>query len=1273
MFEVAKGSWAITTLASFTSDNGSYPQGGLVEDSSGNLFGTTYDDGLSGDGTVFELAAGSGTITTLASFSGTNGDQPHGSLIEDNSGNLFGTTAQGGTYGDGTVFEVATTGSPAVASSTASLPVNAAILTIAGVGFDTNPANDSVTFNDGVTGTVTAATTTSLTVSVTGLSSLTVGNALQASVTVDGTSSGNPVQVATIAPVVTSSMTSLPVNAASLTIAGLGFDTNPANDSVTFSGGVTGTVTAATTTSLTVSVTGLSNLTAGNALQASVTVDGTSSGNPVQVATLAPVVTSSTDSVPVNAASLTIAGLGFDTNPANDSVTFSSGVTGTVIAATTTSLTVSVSGLSSLTVGTILQTSVTVDGSNSGNPVQVATLAPVVSVTSSTASVAGNASSLTIAGLGFDTNPANDSVTFSNGVTGTVTAATTTSLTVSVSGLSSLTAGTALQASVIVDGTSSGSAVQVATIAPVVTPKSAWVSAHSTSLTIVGSGFDTNPAKDIVTFSGGVTGTVTSATATQLTVSKLGGLSKGVLNASVTVDSVSSGSAVQVATVAVSPVFTSPTSATFTVGQNNSLTITTTAYPTATLSEQGTLPSGVTFVNNGNGTATLSGKPVSSTGRFTITITANNQYTPAVNQSVTLTVVDPPTFLSSHSTTFVVGQAGSFTITTKAGLPTATTLTEKGTLPAGVSFKDNGNGTATLKGTPAAGKDGTYALTFTASNGTAPNATQSFTLTVDQAPALTSAAPPIFVVGQAGSFTVTTSGFPTPTLTLSGTLPAGLSFKDNGNGTATLSGTPAAGSKGNYALTVIAGNGVGVAVKQSFTLTVGQPPSIASASSATFTVGQAGSFTITTTAGLPAAITLTEKGALPSGVTFTDNKNGTATLKGTPAAGKGGTYALTFTASNGLASKATQSFTLTVDQAPALTSGKSATFVVGQAGSFTVYTNGFPKPTLTLTGTLPAGLSFTNNGNGTATLSGTPASGSQGTYALAFTAVNGVGAGAKQSFTLTVEQPPSIASAPSTTFTVGQAGSFTITTTPGLPVATTLAETGALPRGVSFTDNKNGTATLKGTPAASQGGNYALALTASNGVAPKATQSFTLTVDQAPALTSAATATFVLGQAGSFTVTTSGFPAATLSASTLPTGLSFTDNGNGTATLSGTLQAGSTASYTIGLTAGNGVGANATQKLTLLVDQAPLITSANNTTFTAGQAGSFEVTTSGNPVATLSVVSSLPTGLSLVDNHNGTATLQGTLSGPNQTYTFTICANNGLMPTAFQLFTLTVD
>ena len=107
MFEVAAGTHTLTTLATFTGTNGANPYAGLVEDSSGNLFGTTYYGGASNDGTVFEVAAGTHTLTTLVTFTGTNGANPDAGLVEDTSGNLFGTTASGGASNDGTVFEVA--------------------------------------------------------------------------------------------------------------------------------------------------------------------------------------------------------------------------------------------------------------------------------------------------------------------------------------------------------------------------------------------------------------------------------------------------------------------------------------------------------------------------------------------------------------------------------------------------------------------------------------------------------------------------------------------------------------------------------------------------------------------------------------------------------------------------------------------------------------------------------------------------------------------------------------------------------------------------------------------------------------------------------------------------------------------------------------------------------------------------------------------------------------------------------------------------------------
>jgi uncharacterized repeat protein (TIGR03803 family) len=107
VFEVAHGFGMIITLASFNGTDGANPEAGLVMDASGNLYGTTFNGGTSGDGTVFEVAQGSGTVTTLASFNGTDGSFPTVKLVMDGSGNLYGATQQGGASGFGTVFELA--------------------------------------------------------------------------------------------------------------------------------------------------------------------------------------------------------------------------------------------------------------------------------------------------------------------------------------------------------------------------------------------------------------------------------------------------------------------------------------------------------------------------------------------------------------------------------------------------------------------------------------------------------------------------------------------------------------------------------------------------------------------------------------------------------------------------------------------------------------------------------------------------------------------------------------------------------------------------------------------------------------------------------------------------------------------------------------------------------------------------------------------------------------------------------------------------------------
>lgn len=117
VYELAhtQGGWTQSVLYSFVGGNdGSSPYSGVTFDTAGNLYGTTIGGGPSGEGTLYELtSSGSGWIeTVLHSFTGgTDGGTPYGGVIFDSSGNLYGTASTGGSLpAGGTAFELSPAG-----------------------------------------------------------------------------------------------------------------------------------------------------------------------------------------------------------------------------------------------------------------------------------------------------------------------------------------------------------------------------------------------------------------------------------------------------------------------------------------------------------------------------------------------------------------------------------------------------------------------------------------------------------------------------------------------------------------------------------------------------------------------------------------------------------------------------------------------------------------------------------------------------------------------------------------------------------------------------------------------------------------------------------------------------------------------------------------------------------------------------------------------------------------------------------------------------------
>ena len=445
-----------------------------------------------------------------------------------------------------------------------------------------------------------------------------------------------------------------------------------------------------------------------------------------------------------------------------------------------------------------------------------------------------------------------------------------------------------------------------------------------------------------------------------------------------------------------------------------------------------------------------------------LTVTDLHSSTDPSPPTRTITVNGPPSITSPNITTFTVGTAGSFTVTT-TGSPTPT-VSESGSLPNAVTFKDNGNGTATIAGTPATGTAGTYPITICCQQrrGHRTPPSPSLWFVISRKPvavsswcsiraSMTGSRPclpllwlsPRIIPWATGLVWASGSGSQTRRLPsrIPKATPTTARPKSARPGTATLVAI-------FYAENIAAGaNTVTVSVSSADTLrfAILEFSGVAPSGSIVQATANQGSNASPNSG----SITETVNGDLLLGAimsadeeTFTAG-SGFQIVESVPAAPN--TKLIMEFQIQALSGSSSSSATLTSadpwaagiaafkpgtggTSAPTITSANSANFAVNAAGSFTVTTTGSPNPTLSESGSLPSPVTFKDNGNGTATISGTPATGTAGTYSITITASNGVGTAATQSFTLTVNPALAITSANSTTFAVGTAGTFAVTT-----------------------------------------------------------------------------------------------------------------------------------------------------------------------------------------------------------------------------------------------------
>ncbi len=422
-----------------------------------------------------------------------------------------------------------------------------------------------------------------------------------------------------------------------------------------------------------------------------------------------------------------------------------------------------------------------------------------------------------------------------------------------------------------------------------------------------------------------------------------------------------------------------------------------------------------------------------------------------------------PTVTNPAAATVAVGANPTFTVTT-TGNPTPTIRWERQAVNttefaaiSAASATYTGVGTATLtvtNATLAMSGDQFRALVTNGVGGTSINGIATAVvsaipaaLTVQLAPTISSAAAANFSVNTAGTFTVTATGSPAPTFSvLAGSFPSWATLSAG-----VISGTPTNNTGSPFNFTLRASNGVTPVSDQAFVLTVqngaviGTPPAntaVALGAVAQFAVVASGTPATFTYQWYRSAGGVGEFRALPReeiGVIspYSGSTTATLTISSTTLAMSGDQFRVDV--SNGVGVTASSvSATLTVQQAPVITSLNSTIFALNVAGNFSFQATGSPAPTFSVTaGTFPSWASLNAT---TGALTGAPTNDTGSPFSFTVRATSaGVAAVSDQAFTLSVTPTgasPGFTTQPaSVSASIGQSVVFTVVAT-GSPAPT---------------------------------------------------------------------------------------------------------------------------------------------------------------------------------------------------------------------------------------------
>lgn len=424
------------------------------------------------------------------------------------------------------------------------------------------------------------------------------------------------------------------------------------------------------------------------------------------------------------------------------------------------------------------------------------------------------------------------------------------------------------------------------------------------------------------------------------------------------------------------------------------------AVPAATISGTEGLPSGLHLDEE---TGILSGSPDDGTGgEYELLITASNGVEPDGELLFFLTILEAPTITSSPVTTFEIGHDDRFEFEA-TGFP-APELVLTGELPQGLTFDPE---EATLSGVLAPVDEDEFDLLLNAYNGVGSTVTQDFKILVgpNEPPIFLNEPPTEIRRGDEYLYEVEVDDADGDIVTISAPeLPQWLSFSDDGDGLAVLAGYADYEDKGIHQVVLAADDGRGGITEQVFSIEViaNNAPVIISQPPEEATVGVEYVYDVVAEDLDDDPLELSAPD-LPQWLTLTDGGDGTAQLVGVPGVGDIGEHDIVVVATDDRDGFDEQLFTITVSQAPVITSEESLTCMVGFPCSATFAADGAPTPTFELTGALPDGFVYDEI---SATLTGVPDVAALGDHDLLLTASNGISPEAVQEFTLHILDAP---------------------------------------------------------------------------------------------------------------------------------------------------------------------------------------------------------------------------------------------------------------------------